>query len=62
MTLGALDNDEALEASVRQGPLANLLHRVSLADDVANVAVFLALPASRQITGQVIHTSAGAVL
>jgi NAD(P)-dependent dehydrogenase (short-subunit alcohol dehydrogenase family) len=51
-----------LEAAVLSGPLANLLGRVSEAEDVANVIVFLCLPASRQITGQVVHTSAGAVV
>ena len=29
---------------------------------IANVVAFLCLPASRQITGQVLHTSAGAVV
>lgn len=52
----------AMEQAVREGPLANLLHRVSTAEDVAAVVLFLCLPASRQITGQTIHASAGAVV
>jgi len=44
------------------GPLANLLRRPSQPDDVAQVVTFLCLPASRQITGQTIHTSAGAIV
>jgi NAD(P)-dependent dehydrogenase (short-subunit alcohol dehydrogenase family) len=47
---------------VTTGPLANLLQRPSEPEDVANVIAFLCLPDSRQITGQVIHTSAGLVV
>ncbi len=50
-----------LEASVAEGPLENLLRRVSQPEDVAAAILFLCLPASRQITGQTLHTSAGAV-
>jgi NAD(P)-dependent dehydrogenase (short-subunit alcohol dehydrogenase family) len=35
---------------------------VSSAEDVAAVIVFLCLPASRQVTGQTIHTSAGSIV
>ena len=52
---------EKLEAETIEGPLSNLLHRVSRPQDVAEAILFLCLPASRQITGQTIHTSAGAV-
>lgn len=52
---------EAPDSLVKQGPLANMLRRVSEPEDVANTIVFLCSPASRQITGQVIHTSAGNV-
>ena len=45
-----------------EGPLANLFRRPSLPEDVAATILFLCLPASRQITGQTIHTSAGAVV
>ncbi len=62
ITRNAFGSDEALDQAIASGPLANLLHRVSEAEDVANVVTFLCLPASRQITGQVIHTSAGAVI
>lgn len=47
---------------VTNGPLANMLGRISEAEDVAALITFLCLPASRQITGQAIHVSAGAVI
>lgn len=53
---------EELKRLVEQGPLENLFHRLSTPEDVAAAIVFLCLPASRQITGQTIHTSAGAVV
>jgi len=44
-------------------PHANqLLERVSEPEDVAGVIAFLCSEAARQITGQTIHTSAGAIL
>src|SRR5690606_27647363 len=52
-----------LEAMVKgDGPASNLLGRLSEAEDVANMITFLCLPESRQITGQVLHVSAGAVV
>jgi NAD(P)-dependent dehydrogenase (short-subunit alcohol dehydrogenase family) len=51
-----------LQRLVEQGPLENLFHRLSMPEDVAATIVFLCLPESRQITGQTIHTSAGAVV
>jgi len=55
--------DEAEFAKViAEGPLANLLGRASKPEDVADAIVYLCLPGSRQITGQTIHTSAGAVV
>jgi NAD(P)-dependent dehydrogenase (short-subunit alcohol dehydrogenase family) len=53
---------ETLDRAVQDGPLANLLQRVSEPEDVAAVVAFLCLPGARQITGQVVHTSAGAVV
>lgn len=53
---------QALQRVASSGPLENLFHRVSQPEDVAAAIVFLCLPASRQITGQTIHTSAGAVV
>lgn len=53
---------EQLAQASREGPMANLLHRYSRPEDVANVIVFLCLPGSRQITGQTLHTSAGAIV
>ncbi len=60
-TIGARA-EGGLEALVSEGPMANLLHRVSTAEDVAGVIVFLCQPASRQVTGQTIHTSAGSIV
>jgi NAD(P)-dependent dehydrogenase (short-subunit alcohol dehydrogenase family) len=53
---------EKLAQAAASGPLSNLLKRHSQPEDVANVIVFLCLPESRQITGQVVHTSAGLVV
>jgi NAD(P)-dependent dehydrogenase (short-subunit alcohol dehydrogenase family) len=53
---------EELDAWARSGPLRNFFGRISDPEDVAAVIVFLCLPESRQITGQAIHTSAGAVV
>lgn len=58
----AIGDAEALQRIASSGPLENLFHRVSQPEDVAAVIVFLCLPGSRQITGQTIHTSAGAVV
>lgn len=60
-----LERLQGLEGAQRlseTGPLANLLRRPSLPEDVAESVRFLCLPASRQITGQTIHTSAGAIV
>jgi NAD(P)-dependent dehydrogenase (short-subunit alcohol dehydrogenase family) len=56
------DVDQYLEEMVKSGPLANLTQKVSEAEDVAAVIRFLCLPDSRQMTGQVLHTSAGLVV
>lgn len=61
MTAG-IGDDEAYQRIVSSGPLENLLHRAAEAEDVARVVLFLCLPESRQITGQVLHTSAGLVV
>lgn len=58
----ALGDAEALQRIASSGPLENLFHRVSQPEDVAAAVLFLSLPASRQISGQTIHTSAGAVV
>jgi NAD(P)-dependent dehydrogenase (short-subunit alcohol dehydrogenase family) len=60
--IAGMSHADELTRAVTSGPLANLLHRVSEPEDVANVIVFLCLPESRQITGQVINTSAGLVV
>jgi NAD(P)-dependent dehydrogenase (short-subunit alcohol dehydrogenase family) len=57
-----MGGDEVLQRSVSQGRMENLLHSVADPDDVAAVVLFLCLPASRQITGQTIHTSAGLIV
>ena len=54
--------DEDYDLIVSAGPYENFTHRASEAEDVANVIRFLCLPESREITGQVIHTSAGNVV
>jgi NAD(P)-dependent dehydrogenase (short-subunit alcohol dehydrogenase family) len=53
---------ESYQTAVTSGVVANLLGRVSEPEDVASVIVFLCRPESRQITGQVIHTSAGLMI
>jgi NAD(P)-dependent dehydrogenase (short-subunit alcohol dehydrogenase family) len=62
MTAARIGDAEALEAATTAGPLANLLGRPSEPEDVAAAVLFLCSPASRQITAQVIHTSAGAIV
>jgi NAD(P)-dependent dehydrogenase (short-subunit alcohol dehydrogenase family) len=57
-----LGDEAAFKAVITEGPLANLLGRASRPEDVADAIVYLCLPGSRQITGQTIHTSAGAVV
>ena len=57
-----LGDAAALEQAASSGPLENLFHRVSQPEDVAAAILFLCQPSSRQITGQTIHTSAGAVV
>jgi NAD(P)-dependent dehydrogenase (short-subunit alcohol dehydrogenase family) len=53
---------DAVDQLVLQGPLANLTRRVSEAEDIAATILFLCMPAARQITAQIIHVSAGAVV
>ena len=53
---------DALQRVASSGPLENLFHRVSQPEDVAAAVLFLCTSGSRQITGQTIHTSAGAVV
>jgi NAD(P)-dependent dehydrogenase (short-subunit alcohol dehydrogenase family) len=61
MVTAALD-DDAIQAAVRSGSMANMFERVSEPADIAAVIVFLCLPDSRQITAQTVHVSAGAVI
>jgi len=53
---------DALAAALASGPIANLLHRISEPEDLAATVLFLCQPGSRQITGQTIHVSAGAIV
>jgi len=62
MALRAFGSEAELDRLVSDGPMSNLLRRASRPEDVAAVIVFLCLPASRQITGQTIHTSAGSIV
>jgi NAD(P)-dependent dehydrogenase (short-subunit alcohol dehydrogenase family) len=57
-----IEDRNALETVVREGPLANLLQRHSEPRDIAQTVLFLCSDASRQITGQVLHTSAGQII
>ena len=57
-----LGDADALLRAASSGALENLFHRVSQPEDVAAAILFLCMPGSRQITGQTIHTSAGAVV
>jgi enoyl-[acyl-carrier-protein] reductase (NADH) len=53
---------EFLQRMVSDGSERNFLGRLTEPDDVASAVAYLCLPESRQITGQVIHVSAGAVV
>lgn len=54
-------DEESIAAAMKDGPLANMLGRLTQPSDIAEAVLFLCLPASRQITGQTIHVSAGAI-
>jgi NAD(P)-dependent dehydrogenase (short-subunit alcohol dehydrogenase family) len=56
-----IGDESDFQKVIAEGPLSNLLNRVSQPRDVADAILYLCLPGSRQITGQTIHTSAGAV-
>lgn len=58
--MGLADTD--FDALVGSGPLENFTHRAASAEEVASVIKFLCLEDSIQITGQVIHTSAGTIV
>jgi NAD(P)-dependent dehydrogenase (short-subunit alcohol dehydrogenase family) len=60
--LQATVDDEQIERQVRKGPLSNLLGEVAEPEDIASIVLFLCLPASRQITGQVVQASAGFIV
>jgi NAD(P)-dependent dehydrogenase (short-subunit alcohol dehydrogenase family) len=53
---------EQLDEMVSSGPLRNLLGGASEPEDVAEVITFLCVDAARSMTGQVLHTSRGAVV
>ncbi len=53
---------EALASALKAGPLANLLGRISEPEDVAATVLFLCQDGSRQMTGQTLHVSAGAIV
>jgi NAD(P)-dependent dehydrogenase (short-subunit alcohol dehydrogenase family) len=55
-------NLEFLQQMVTDGAERNFFGRLSLPSDVASAVTYLCLPESRQITGQVIHVSAGTVV
>lgn len=53
--------EEQLQAMVSEGPNANFLKRISEPEDIAQMVVFLCSDGARQITGQTIQVSAGAI-
>jgi len=62
ITAPAFNAANASRRRRRVRPLDNRLGRVSEPEDVANLIAFVCLPARRQVTGQVIHAGAGAVV
>lgn len=56
------DDQDALDEQVRSGPLKNLVGHAAEPQDIAEIVTFLCLPASRAITGQVVHASYGAIV
>ena len=58
----SVGDEAAFQKVVEEGALANLLQRPSRPEDIADTILYLCLPGSRQITGQTIHVSAGAVV
>jgi len=61
MTSG-IGDEQHFQELVKEGPLANLVQRPSRPEDIADTILYLCLPGSRQITGQTIHCSAGAIV
>ena len=55
-------SDEEITKLGSEGPLSNLVHRVSEPRDIAEAVLFLCLPGSRQITAQTLHVSGGSIL
>jgi NAD(P)-dependent dehydrogenase (short-subunit alcohol dehydrogenase family) len=63
MALHWFKTREVMEEEAKPGgAVTNLLHKVADPEDVAAAIVFLCLPASRQMTGQTLHPSAGVVV
>ena len=58
----SVGDEETFQQLVEEGPLANLVHRPSRPEDIADAILYLCLPGSRQVTGQTIHVSGGAVV
>jgi len=55
-------DDDFLRQRAKKGPLSNLLGEVAEAEDIASVVLFLCLPASRHLTGQIIQASGGFIV
>lgn len=55
-------DDAEVDRRAAEGAGANLFGRPSEPEEIADVVLFLCLPASSQITGQVIHASAGTIV
>ena len=62
MALEVFGSNGEIDRIASEGVSANLFARATEPEEVAESILFLCLPASRQITGQVLHVSAGAVV
>lgn len=62
MATAVFGDDAEIARRAAEGAGANLFGRPTEPEEIADVVLFLCLPASSQITGQVIHASAGAIV
>lgn len=62
LATAVVGGDAEISRRAAEGAGANLFGRPSEPEEIADVVLFLCLPASSQITGQVIHASAGAIV
>lgn len=62
LATAVVGDDAEVGRRAAEGAGANLFGRPSEPEEIADVVLFLCLPTSSQITGQVIHASAGAIV